>query len=96
VSYLEVDPGLLALVGARLTAAIEVVDQVRDERDSLKGLVSDCGHAQLHDASCEFLDEWAYGLGCLKEDAEALAEMLTQSGRVYIEMETQIARSFGG
>jgi len=96
VSWLEVDPGLLAIVGERLTAAIEVVDQVKDERDSLKGLVSDCGHPGVHDASCEFLDQWAYGVGCLKDDAKALADMLSLAGRVYLDMETQIAESFGG
>ena len=93
---IEVDPQALAGVGRRLTAAIAVVDQIREERDSLKALVEDCGDPALHDAACTFLDKWAYGVGCLEEDAQTLARLLTQSGRVYVETETCIATSFSG
>jgi hypothetical protein len=91
---IEVDPGLLAGVGQRLTAAIGVVEQIKNERDSLKALVDDSGDDGLHDAACTFLDKWAYGVGCLEQDARTLAGLLTQAGRVYVDTDTAIAGSF--
>jgi hypothetical protein len=91
---IEVAPETLAGVGERLTAAIGVVDQIKGERDSLKALVEDCGDDGLHDAACTFLDKWAYGVGCLEQDARTLASMLTQAGRVYLDTDTAIGGSF--
>jgi hypothetical protein len=34
-------------------------------------------------------------VGCLEEDARTLAALLSQAGRVYVDTETGIARSFG-
>ena len=96
MSYLEVDPPLLAQTGARLRDAVTVATEVSEREGELKTLASSAGHEPLADTVAEFMSRWAHGLGCLVEDATTLASMLTDAGRVYVDVETHIAQAAGG
>jgi hypothetical protein len=91
MSLIEVDPQLLQLTGARLRDAVTVATEVAAENQALAVLADDAGDGGLTDAVHTFLAKWAHGLGCLVEDAETLATMLTDSGAVYLDVETAIA-----
>jgi len=93
VTSLEVDPAVLRATGRRLRAAVEVARDIGKERGALTGLVTDAGHDQLSESVQTFLDNWAHGIGCLIEDADTLASMLTDAGTVYGRVETAIARA---
>jgi hypothetical protein len=93
VSYLEVDPAVLRATGRRLRAAVEIARDVRHERGSLAVLVTDAGHERLSDTVQTFFDKWSHGIGCLIEDAETLAAMLTDAGTTYGSVESSIARA---
>ncbi len=95
MSYLEVDPALLAHTGSRLREAVDVAAEVAGKKGELAALADDAGHGDLTDTVHEFLGRWAHGLGCLVEDAETLAGMLSDSGQVYVELETSIADACG-
>jgi hypothetical protein len=97
VSYIEVDPRLLAQAGTRLRDAVTVATEVSKRKGELAALAAAAaGHEPLADTVGEFMSRWAHGLGCLVEDGTTLASMLTDAGRVYIEVETQIAQAAGG
>ena len=93
MSYLEVDPAVLQTTGHRLRAAVDVARDVRREGSTLAGLATDAGHEGLSDSVQTFLDKWSHGIGCLIEDAEKLATMLTDAGTTYGQVETSIARA---
>jgi len=93
VPSLEVDPAVLQATGRRLRAAVEVARDVGKERSELTGLLTDAGHDQLSESVRMFLDKWAHGIGCLIEDADTLASMLTDAGTAYGRVETAIARA---
>jgi hypothetical protein len=95
VSYLEVDPQLLASTGARLRAAVDIASEVAASKGQLASLADNAGNGDVTSTVHEFMDHWAHGLGCLVEDAEALAGMLADSGAVYVELETSIADACG-
>jgi hypothetical protein len=86
----EVNPYRLESVSRRLTDAVGVADQVDNDRDTLKAHLVEPGSARFGDAASEFLDEWAYGCGCMKEDATRLAGLLDQAATGYIQTETAI------
>ena len=96
VSLIEVDPQLLHLTGSRLREAVTVVTEVRRSRDALTGLADAAGHDGLTEAVHTFADKWHHGLGCLVEDAESLAGMLADSGRVYLDVEATLVDAIGG
>jgi hypothetical protein len=91
MSYLEVDPALLAGTGARLRDAVAVATEVAQGNGVLAALADDAGSGDLTEAVHAFMSKWKHGLGCLVEDAEKLASMLADAGRVYLEVETSIA-----
>ena len=91
MSYLEVDPAILRSTGRQLRAAVEVAREVRHEGSTLAVLAADAGHERLSDAVETFLDKWSHGIGCLIEDAERLATMLTEAGTAYGQVESSIA-----
>jgi hypothetical protein len=93
VSYLEVDPAVLRTTGHRLRAAVEVARDVRREGGTLAALVTDTGHEGVTGSVQTFLDKWSHGIGCLIEDAETLATMLTDAGTTYGRVEISIARA---
>jgi len=96
VSLIEVEPQLLHLTGTRLREAVSVVIEVRRSRAVLTGLADAAGHDGLTEAVHTFTDRWHHGLGCLVEDAEALAGMLADSGRVYLDVESTLVDAMGG
>jgi hypothetical protein len=96
MSYVEVDPQLVRQAGVRLRDAVAAARVVTGRRGELTGLVADAGHAALTGAVETFLSRWAHGLGCLMDDADRLASMLTDAGRVYVDVETSIASAAGG
>ena len=93
MSYLEVDPAVLRATGHRLRAAVEVARDVQHEGGTLAALVADAGHERLSDTVQTFFDTWSHGIGCLIEDAETLATMLTDAGTTYGQVESAIARA---
>lgn len=93
MSYLEVDPAVLRSAGRQLRAAVEVARDVRHEGGTLAVLVTDAGHERLADAVQTFFDKWSHGIGCLIEDAEKLATMLTDAGTTYGQVESSIVRA---
>ena len=93
MSYLEVDPAVLRATGNRLRAAVEVARDVRHEGGTLAVLVVDAGHERFSDTVRTFFDKWSHGIGCLIEDAETLATMLTDAGTTYGQVESAIARA---
>ena len=93
MSYLEVDPAVLRATGHHLRAAVEVARDVRHEGGTLAVLVADAGHERLSDTVQTFFDTWSHGIGCLIEDAETLATMLTDAGTTYGEVESAVARA---
>ena len=93
MTYLSVDPAVLRSTGRQLRAAVEVARDVRHEGDTLAVLVADAGHERLSDAVQTFLDKWVHGIGCLIEDADKLATMLTEAGTTYGQVESSIARA---
>ena len=93
MTSLDVDPAVLRATGRQILAAIEVARDVGEERSALTGLVTDAGHDQLSESVQTFLDKWAHGIGCLIEDAETLATMLTDAGTTYGQVESAIARA---
>jgi hypothetical protein len=90
MSYVEVDPQLVRHAGVRLHDAVAVARVVAGRRSELTGLAADSGHPALSDAVETFLSRWAHGLGCLMDDADRLASMLADAGRIYVEVETAI------
>ena len=95
VSYIEVDPQLLASTGSRLRDAVDIASEVAKKKGELASLADDAGNGDLTGTVHEFMGKWAHGLGCLTEDAEKLAHMLADSGAVYVELETSIADACG-
>lgn len=93
MTYLSVDPAVLRSTGRQLRAAVEVAHDVRHESARLTVLVADAGHERLGDAVQTFLDRWSHGIGCLIEDADKLATMLTDAGTTYRRVESSIARA---
>ena len=93
MSSLEVDPAVLQATGRRLRAAVEVARDIRSERGALTALVTDSGHDQLSESVRTFLDRWAHGIGCLIEDADTLATMLTDAGTAYGRVESSIGQA---
>jgi DNA gyrase inhibitor GyrI len=93
VSFLKVDPAVLRATGQRLSAAVEVARDVRREGGTVAVLVTDAGHEQLTDTVQTFFDKWSHGIGCLIEDAETLATMLTDAGTTYGQVESAVARA---
>ena len=93
MTYLSVDPAVLCSTGRQLRAAVEVAHDVRRESARLTVLVADAGHERLSDTVQTFFDTWSHGIGCLIEDAETLATMLTDAGTTYGQVESAIARA---
>ena len=93
MTYLSVDPAVLRSTGRQLRAAVEVAHDVRHESARLTVLVADAGHERLSDTVQTFFDTWSHGIGCLIEDAETLATMLTDAGTTYSQVESAIARA---
>jgi hypothetical protein len=93
VTYLSVDPAILRSTGRQLRAAVEVAHDVRHESARLTVLAADAGHERLSDTVQTFFDRWAHGIGCLIEDAQTLATMLTDAGTTYGQVESAIARA---
>ena len=89
------DPQLLASTGSRLREAVDIASEVAKKKGELASLADDAGNGDLTGTVHEFMGTWAHGLGCLVEDAERLAGMLTDSGQVYVELETSIADACG-
>ena len=92
----EVDPALLHRTGTRLREAVSVASEVRRSRGTLTSLADDAGHAGLTGAVHIFVDRWNHGLACLTEDADRLATMLADSGRVYLQVESAVLAALGG
>ena len=96
MSYVEVDPQLVRQAGVRLRDAVAVARVVTGRRGELTGLAANAGHPALCAAVETFLSRWAHGLGCLTDDADRLASMLSDAGRIYVDVETSIASGAGG
>ena len=94
MTYIRVEPSVLSAVSTRLLDAVAVAEQVKNDRDGLKGLV-DGEHDVVRRAVHSFLDDWAYGCGCLIEDATQTAARLERAGECYLEVEDSLAAAYG-
>jgi hypothetical protein len=90
----EVNAHQLKYVSRRLTTAVDVADQVKNDRDTLKSHLDDPGDDKFGSAASEFLDEWGYGCGCMTEDATALADLLGQASGAYLQVEGALTEAF--
>ena len=88
---LEVDPSLLHDTATHLRDAVAVAREVAEDRGRLGSLVAGCGTARARVAAEQFVEEWAYGMGLVVEDAERLAEMLEAGAAGYAGVERAIA-----
>ncbi len=94
--FIEVDPALLGQVAHRLLESVEVAHQVEDNSKSLNACANDVGHDGVRAAIGSFLDRWAYGCGCLTEDARQVADRLAKTTKLYIETEETVAKAASG
>jgi hypothetical protein len=92
--HFMVDAHQLKDVSRRLTSAVDVADEVKNDRDALKSHLDDPGDDRFGSAASEFLDEWSYGCGCMTEDATALSDLLGQASTAYLEVEGAITEAF--
>jgi hypothetical protein len=90
----EVNAHQLKDVSRRLVTAVDVADQVKNDRDTLKAHLADPGDDRFGSAASEFLDEWGYGCGCMTEDATALSDLLGQASGAYLQVEDLIVGGF--
>jgi hypothetical protein len=73
---------------------VAVAREVAEERGRLGSLVTGCGTSRARVAAQQFVDEWAYGMGLVVEDAERLAGMLEAGAAGYTGVEGAIAGQF--
>jgi hypothetical protein len=92
--HFQVNAHQLQDVSRRLTDAVDVADQVKNDRDTLKSHLEDPGDDNFGSAASEFLDEWGYGCGCMTEDATALSELLGQASGAYLLVEGAMTQAF--
>jgi hypothetical protein len=93
VTRFEVEPDVLGDVAQGLLDSVAVARQVKDHGDSLKALAGDAGDETAKHAMEHFIGRWAYGCGCLIEDAEQMADRLKQTSAAYLETETSITEA---
>lgn len=95
MTRVEVDYPELELTAGRLSRCTRIAEQVHGDARRTAGAVADCGHAELADASREFLDRWAHGMGVLAEDAGALVRLLDEAAAGYRRLDEGLAASIG-
>lgn len=96
MSRIEVEHAELELAARRLDACTRTAREVHGDARRVAADVADCGHAGLADATHDFLDRWAHGMGALAEDAGALTSLLGQAAAGYRRLDAGIAAAIGG
>ena len=91
MTRLEVDYPELELAAGQLSRCTRVAEQVHGDARRTAGAAADCGHAELADASREFLDRWAHGMGVLAEDAGSLVRLLGEAAATYRHLDEGLA-----
>jgi hypothetical protein len=94
--WVRVEPATLRALARRLGEATLVARDVRDQSSGLHHLLDDAGSDELAGAARRFIEEWAYGAGCLEADAGVLGRMLDQAGEVYVQLDGAVAARFDG
>lgn len=93
MTYLQVDPGVIATVSARLLESASVAEQVRGDRDDLESYV-DGEHGVVRGAVQALLDRWTYGCERIVEDATEAALRLDRASECYIEVEGNLTAGY--
>ncbi len=93
---LQVDPASLSQLVDRLRDTAAVARQIHDHRGALESHLSGAGDDRLRAAVESFLAAWAYGCGLLADDAGELAARLAQARRLYVEVDSSMARGIAG
>ncbi|MGH9117581.1 MAG: hypothetical protein ACRD0A_06800 [Acidimicrobiales bacterium] len=92
----RVDPATVRALSRRLGEATLVARDVHDHHDGLVGLLDDAGHDGLERSARRFIDEWSFGMECFTADAGVLAQLLTQAGDVYLDVDESLVAGWGG
>lgn len=93
---LEVDTDTLTQLVARLNETAAVAREAHDHRGALEAHLSGAGDDTFRSAVVSFLDAWAYGCGLLADDAGELAGRLSRATRLYVEVDSSMARDISG
>ena len=91
VAYVELEQA-----AQRLAACARVAHEVHGDARRVSAGVTDCGHAELAEATTRFLERWAHGMGVLADDAGALGALLTQAAAGYRRLDHSLAAQIGG
>lgn len=88
---LRVDTAVLRAAAGHLREVVAAAQAGRARSKAARELASSVGEGRAQDAVEEFLDRWAYGLGLLHDDAQALAYTLGQAATAFEAVEAQLA-----
>lgn len=94
MTFIEVDPAMLGVVGERLVESVRIAGNVKEHHNRMAGHARNAGHPLVTDALGHFLSAWSYGCGCLVDDGNQMAERLDEASRVYLAVEEGIAKGF--
>jgi hypothetical protein len=78
-----------------ITQLSEVADGMRSAMRQLKDIgPKGSGFDELEEACDDFQDKWGYGIGLIADATGGVTKGLTESRKIYMHLEDQIAESF--
>jgi hypothetical protein len=89
MAFIEVDPQELLDASSRIQAALPISNNI-SSGGSLGETAGASGRSDVANAIGSFLDHWHYGLSCMNQDAQHLADLLRRSGLLYEQAEAEI------
>jgi hypothetical protein len=95
MSAFEVSTGLLRATAAQLRAAIAIGRHVHDGGRRASAFAAGAGDPVAQDAIEHFLERWAYGMGLIAHDAQALETALVHAADAYDAVDASIAAGCG-
>lgn len=73
----------------------ECADDMRAAMEQLKDIgPKNSGYAELEAACDEFQEKWGYGIGRIADAASGVTEGLSETRKVYQELEDRVRESF--
>jgi hypothetical protein len=94
MTCVRVDPRLLEALARGLVEASAAAAHVRDRGGDLAARAS-AEHALVRTAIRSFVDRWAYGCGCLVDDATQTSVRLTAASGAYRHLEAALSAGLG-
>jgi hypothetical protein len=95
MSAFEVSTALLRATAGQLRTAIALGRHVHDGGRRARVLAAGAGDVTAQEAVESFLDRWAYGMGLIAHDAEALEQALVHAADAYDAVDASIAGGCG-